>query len=212
MGGLIDKTNVEGILKVDCLKTDYYHKDAYPTFLYYNPIGSEESIEITDLGSSPVDLYDTVSGQFVARGVKDKTSFELPSDQAAVLVIVPNDSKQEWRNGQLWMDGVYVAPAAKPVVNISELQDRQKVSGVLKLKLETSIPAESHIERILVTLGKTELFSGTALPEALLVDTNEFHNGILHLRIVLEISNGMKDISEIGLMLENASDPLSDPN
>ena len=28
-GGIIDKTNVEGILQLDLLATDYYHNDAY---------------------------------------------------------------------------------------------------------------------------------------------------------------------------------------
>jgi hypothetical protein len=205
LGGLIDKTNVDGILKIDCLKSDYHHKDAYPTFLYYNPFGSEETIEITELGSSPVDLYDTVSGQFVARGVKDKTSFELASDHAVVLVIVPNNGKQEWRNSQLWIEGVYVAPAPKPAVNICGLQDRQKVSGVLKLRLETNISAGQHIERITVALGKQELFNGKEMPETLLVDTDEFHNGLLHLRAVLETSDGARDVTEIGLMIENPS-------
>jgi hypothetical protein len=212
LGGLIDKTNVDGILKVDCLKSDYFHQKAYPTFLYYNPFGSEESVIITDLGNDLVDLYDTVSRQFVAKGVTDKASLELANNQAAVIVIVPHDGKQEWRHGQLWIEGVFIAPAPKPVVNICGLQDRQKVSGILKLMIETSIPAGVFIERITVTLGKTELFSGRELPETLLVDTDEFHNGLLHLRADLETSNGGKDVSEIGLMLENPSSPLSDPN
>ncbi len=32
LGGIIDTTNVEGILRLDALKTDYYHSKAYPTY------------------------------------------------------------------------------------------------------------------------------------------------------------------------------------
>jgi hypothetical protein len=212
MGGSMEKTNVDGILKIDCLKTDYYHREAYPTFLFYNPFGSNETVEVSGLGQEPVDLYDTVSGQFVAKGVNEKASFPLASDHTAVIVIVPADGNQEWKNGQLWINGVFVAPAPKPVVNILHLRDRQKVNNVLKLNFETCVPAGEHIERITVTLGKTELYSGKESPTPLLVDTAEFHNGLLHLRAVIESSGGGKDVTEIGLMIDNPKNPLSQPN
>jgi hypothetical protein len=144
--------------------------------------------------------------------VWNKTTFKLESDHAAVIVVLPVDGQQEWRNGELWINGVFVAPAPRPVVNILGLKDRQKVNGVLKLKIETGLPTGEHIERISVTLGKTELFSGQELPEALMIDTEEFHNGLMHLRAELEISNGRKDVTEIGLTLDNSTNPLSDPN
>jgi hypothetical protein len=37
LGGIIDTTNVEMILQLDLLKTDYYHDDAYSSYLYFNP-------------------------------------------------------------------------------------------------------------------------------------------------------------------------------
>ncbi|TJY44042.1 hypothetical protein E5161_01190 [Cohnella pontilimi] len=212
MGGLMELTNVEGILKIDCLKTDYYHREAYPTFLFFNPFRSEETVEITDLGDEFVDLYDTVSGQFAATRVKGKASFRLPGDSAAVIVIVPAYGKQERSNGQLWIEGVFVAPAPKPAVNIYGLLDRQKVSNVLKLNLEVSAPEGEQIEQITVTLGKTELFRGNKLSEPFWVDTDEFHNGLYHLRVVAKSSGGGRDSSEIGLKIENAANAISAPN
>ncbi len=46
LGGIIETTNVEGILKLDLLKTDYYKKDAYPTYLYYNPYDISKSVSV----------------------------------------------------------------------------------------------------------------------------------------------------------------------
>ncbi len=50
-GGIIDTTNISMILKLDLLKTDYFHKDAFPSFLYYNPYPSEKSVAI-DVGNA----------------------------------------------------------------------------------------------------------------------------------------------------------------
>src|SRR5690606_3871789 len=34
-GSIIRKTNIEQILQLDCLATDFYRKEAYPTYLYF---------------------------------------------------------------------------------------------------------------------------------------------------------------------------------
>ncbi|WP_123042093.1 hypothetical protein [Cohnella candidum] len=213
MGGLVEKTNVEGIMKIDCLKTDYYHREAYPTYLYFNPFGSEETVEVTGLGDEKVDLYDTVKGTFVARGAVRHASFVLPSHHAAVIVVVPAGGEMERRNGQLWIDGVFVAPAPKPAVNLrGGLVERQKIRGVLKLDIEALVPEGEQIENIKVTFGRTELFSGKELPRPFYLDTDRFHNGLYHLRAELQSSGGSKDATEIGLIVENPTSELSAPN
>ena len=53
--GLIDTTNVSMILRLDLLKTDYVHSAAYPTYLYFNPYGSDTSI-VLDVGGGTHDL------------------------------------------------------------------------------------------------------------------------------------------------------------
>ena len=60
LGGIIKPTNVEHILQLDLLKTDYFHAEAYPTFLYYNPHASAKTVEI-DVGPEAKDIYDAVS-------------------------------------------------------------------------------------------------------------------------------------------------------
>lgn len=89
-GGIIAPTNDEKILQLDCLRTDYYHDEAYPTFLYYNPYDVTKMVEI-DLGSDRKSLYDTVSENFLATNVSGITSFQIPSDSAAVVVVAPAD-------------------------------------------------------------------------------------------------------------------------
>jgi hypothetical protein len=90
-GGIIETTNVEGILKLDCLATDYYHDPAYPTFLYYNPYYTEKIVNVS-VGEH-TDIYDTVSNSFIARNVSGTAAVHIPADSAMVLVIAPSRGK-----------------------------------------------------------------------------------------------------------------------
>ena len=107
LGGIVSLTNVEGILKWDCVKTDFYHDPAYPTFLYYNPHETEKAVEI-DLASAS-DLYDIVSKRFVARQVAGQTSFTLKPDTAAVIVQTPPHGTVTQEGNKMLINGVVVS-------------------------------------------------------------------------------------------------------
>lgn len=106
-GALITPTNVEGILQVDLLATDYFHAPAYPTCLLYNPYAEERMVQI-NVGSEPTDVYDAVRKEFVAQGAIGLTSFSLPPDSAAVLVFVPAGKEVVQEGGKLLVGGVVV--------------------------------------------------------------------------------------------------------
>jgi hypothetical protein len=88
-GGIIDTTNVAGILKLDLLKTDYFHNDAYPSFLFYNPYDSVKNINII-VGSISYDIYDAVSNFFIQNNVSGEVSIQIPADEALLAVIIPS--------------------------------------------------------------------------------------------------------------------------
>jgi hypothetical protein len=88
MAAVIERTSDERILQVNCLKTDFFHEEAYPTFLYYNPYDQTREIHV-DVSSRPVDLYDAVQHTFVARRAMGKTSLQLAPDSAALIVLTP---------------------------------------------------------------------------------------------------------------------------
>ncbi|MBN2273748.1 MAG: hypothetical protein JXK95_05405, partial [Bacteroidales bacterium] len=87
-GGIIEQTSVEGILQLDLLKTDYYRKDAYPTYLYYNPYAVDKQVEIV-LPSGSFDLYDAISNTKVSSGVSGSTPIIIPAKQAQMIVLIP---------------------------------------------------------------------------------------------------------------------------
>ncbi|MBD3290770.1 T9SS type A sorting domain-containing protein [candidate division KSB1 bacterium] len=88
LGGIIDTTNVEMILKLDLLATDYYHPPAYPTYLYYNPFSSAKLVDV-NLDDAGYDLYDAISKSFLMQGVSGTVQIEIPADGVVMLVLAP---------------------------------------------------------------------------------------------------------------------------
>jgi hypothetical protein len=104
-GALIQPTNVERILRIDCTATDMFlPQKPYPTYLFYNPYGEAKTIA-THVGDKAVDIYDAVSRTFFGKNVKGTVTVELPADAARLLVYVPTGSKFTVENGVLKADG-----------------------------------------------------------------------------------------------------------
>lgn len=89
LGGMLETTDVEGILLLDMLKTDWYHNDAYPSYLSYNPHDSERTITL-DVGEGAVDVYDAVTNMTLVSSATGETEIALPADEARLLVLIPS--------------------------------------------------------------------------------------------------------------------------
>lgn len=107
LGGIIDTTNVPGILKLDLLKTDYFHQDSYPSFLFYNPDSISHEVEV-DVGSGLHDLYDAVIHRFIASGITGTAKMHIDSRQAIVAVVVPSGGAVTINGNKTIVNGVIV--------------------------------------------------------------------------------------------------------
>lgn len=119
LGSILETTGVEGILVFDLLKTDFFSREAYPSYLVYNPHGGTESIEL-DAGPAATDIYDAVSSSFITRDVSGKTTISLAADHAMVLVLVPAGATivQEGNHtlaNDVVIDYLPETPVAKPL-------------------------------------------------------------------------------------------------
>ncbi len=106
LGGICQKTEVPGILCWDCVKTDWFHSAAYPTFMLYNP--HDEPKQVTLKLQKRADLYDLVAGKFVARGAERNHPLRLGADQVVVLVATPRNGKISQDNGRFKVNSVTV--------------------------------------------------------------------------------------------------------
>jgi hypothetical protein len=107
LGGIIKRTNVEKILQLDLLKTDYFHAKAYPTYLYYNPYGSAKTVEV-ELGPEARDIYDAVSDQFLQKNVQGHARITIPSDTAMIMVLTPVGGKMLREAKRALIDNIVV--------------------------------------------------------------------------------------------------------
>jgi hypothetical protein len=108
LGSTVRTTNVDKILQLDLLATDFYRDVAHKTYLYYNPHPTPQSVAI-DLGNGPhYDLYDAVSNRFLARNATGQTFFNVPIDNAVQLVLVPAGGTEMRVGRKLLVDNVVV--------------------------------------------------------------------------------------------------------
>lgn len=105
-GGIIDTTNVERILKLDVLKTDYFQNASYPTYLYFNPYADEKSVEITL--EKNVNLYDAVNNEFIAQYASGRVSFNIAAEKARLIVLVPAGGQVEYGLNKTLVDGIVI--------------------------------------------------------------------------------------------------------
>ena len=107
-GSIIKTTNVEKILQLDLLATDFYRDTARSTYLYYNPSSATQSVAINLASGASFDLYDAVSNRYLARGATSQTFFNVPPDEAVMLVLVPTGGTETRQGRRLLVDGVVI--------------------------------------------------------------------------------------------------------
>ena len=102
LGAIVNKTEVEGILALDCNATDFYGANKYPTFLYYNPY--DEPKEVTYPSDANVDLFDVLSKTYITKNKSGDVMVQLPSKKAALIVVLPAGTKLSDKNGKIKTD------------------------------------------------------------------------------------------------------------
>jgi hypothetical protein len=106
-GGIIAPTDVPQILRLDLLATDVCHPKAYPSYLYFNPLKTEQTVTL-DVGTTPKDIYDAVTGKFLSRKATGGTSITIPADEAVVAVLTPSGAALTRKDGKMYVDDVVI--------------------------------------------------------------------------------------------------------
>ncbi|NPD47421.1 hypothetical protein HNS38_10005 [Lentimicrobium sp. L6] len=106
-GSIISRTNIENILQLDLLATDFYKAAAYPSYLYYNPNAEAKEV-IISVGTQKVKVYDATKRAFISNGAIGEFAFTMKKEEAAVLVLVPINAKIEAKDTKLYADAVVI--------------------------------------------------------------------------------------------------------
>ncbi|MCX6233665.1 MAG: laminin G [Bacteroidetes bacterium] len=133
LGALIDTTDVPGILKLDLLATDYYHDDAYPSYLIYNPYEEEKTV-VVHFTENPFDIYDAISNQVIITNALGSTSVTIPSDSPVIAVLIPCGSIIEYDLNKALVNGIVIDyNSGNPVANYPPRIKSVAVSDTLVL-------------------------------------------------------------------------------
>jgi hypothetical protein len=106
-GGIIDTTNVPMILRLDVLKTDYFHASAYPTFLYFNPDSVQHMVNF-DAGVGLHDLYDAVSHSVILPNITGVVALPINANSAVLVVNTPASVTPTYDLDRMLVNGIIV--------------------------------------------------------------------------------------------------------
>lgn len=107
LGSILQPTNVDKILQIDLLKTDFYNDASYPTYLYYNPFSTAKTVQI-QVGSQAVDIYESLSETFITTGATNITNITIPANQAIVIVLTPSGGQISYDQNKMLVNNVVV--------------------------------------------------------------------------------------------------------
>ncbi|ODT56870.1 MAG: hypothetical protein BGP01_13090 [Paludibacter sp. 47-17] len=108
MGAMVDTTDITGILRLDCNVTDFYAARPYPVYLYYNPHPEEKVVSYVPSGGK-VDVFDSVSKQYLAKNIGSASGISIPAHQAVVLTELPAGTRISRKGNQLIANGHIIA-------------------------------------------------------------------------------------------------------
>lgn len=90
-GAIVDTTDVQGILALDCNVTDFYADNPYPVHLYFNPYENDTTVNYSS--DVNVDLFDIVTKKYLAKAQQGNIALKLPAGEACLLVELPAGTK-----------------------------------------------------------------------------------------------------------------------
>lgn len=107
LGAMVEKTNVPKILKIDVLKTDFYHDAAFPTFLFYNPYSTAQAVEF-NAGAAPADIYEATSETFILQNASGSVLLSVPAKAAILVTVCPAGGAVSFSKNEMRVAGVVV--------------------------------------------------------------------------------------------------------
>ena len=100
LASIVDTTNVEKILKLNCNATDFFGDRSFPTFLLFNPFYEPRTVQL-EVGKNSVNVYDLVSKQYLKKNVSGTVDLPLNENSAVTLVLIPANVKTSIKGNRL---------------------------------------------------------------------------------------------------------------
>ena len=100
LASIVDTTNVEKILKLNCNATDFFGNRRFPTYLLFNPFYEPRTVKL-EVGKNSVNIYDLVSKQYLMKNVSGTVDLRLNEDSAVTIMLIPVNVKTSIKGSRL---------------------------------------------------------------------------------------------------------------
>ena len=208
LGAMIESTNVDGILKVNLNTNDYYmnEEETNPSYLLFNPHEQEQEVEYTTTSQGEVNLYDSVSQQFIEERVQGQVKIKIKAADAVVITeisVTPEDNiYDEQRKVEHEVKGKVLAS-----VNFVGLSQYEPIADDYPLDLEIKTSGEVAVSNITIYLDRKPVFKNVTYTEPYVVKVEDLANGYHILEAEIETSNGVKDRSFARVFIQKDENP-----
>jgi hypothetical protein len=108
-GSIVRKTNVDKILQINCNATDFYQDESFPTYLYYNPYDTLQTVCFYPADTAKVDLYDALNHEYLMQNTVEEGCFQIQAKSSLLLVVLPAGSEVRIKNGRYMTENKIVA-------------------------------------------------------------------------------------------------------
>jgi hypothetical protein len=193
LGGMVSKTNVHGILKIDLNKTDSYGVNTYPQSLTYNPYGETRTVKYRPQTVERYDLFDAVTKEVVARNVKGDVNVRLSTKEARVLIELPANSRFDKSGDQVLVQGIVVG-TYQSAVNILNLSSRQELTASSDIRFSYQAPKGDEVVRMQIYFGTILAYDGAPL-QTYRYDKSKLPDTDYTMKVVITTSSGRSDVA-----------------
>lgn len=103
LAAVAEETDVEGILKLNLNKTDFFGDTHFPSFLFYNPHLLDQQVTL-NLDTHSYDLYDAISETVIATDVTGAVQVPVKAGEVILLKYLPSGIDKTIIEGKLYGD------------------------------------------------------------------------------------------------------------
>lgn len=107
LAAIIDTTNVEGVLQLDLLATDFYNQPAYPSFLLFNPHDETKTVTIP-LQEGIFDIYDVLTNMVILYDQTGNSQLQIDAKASVMPVLIPAGSSITIQGNKSLVNGIVI--------------------------------------------------------------------------------------------------------
>lgn len=101
LAAIVEETDVEGILKLDLNKTDFFGENEFQSSLFYNPHSIDQNITL-NLGVEHYDVYDAIAENEVLTNATGDAQIPIKAGEVLLLSYLPAGTVKNIVDGKLY--------------------------------------------------------------------------------------------------------------